>query len=178
VTTIRVPSGAMQPSLALGQHVEVDENAYRSVPPAIGDVVLFFGPLNVDPEQSRDAVAGAACAVPRPGPGSECYIKRVVAGAGDVVSIARGFVVRNGTMESSDQVKAGDDRLDTDFPTPIVIPPGTRYLLGDNRAQSMDSRWWGPIPDAWIIGKLDLSASAAAHERELRVPRSKLSVRG
>jgi signal peptidase I len=102
---------------------------------------------------------------PRPGPGSGTYIKRVVAGAGDVISIARGFVVRNGITETSDHVKAGDERLDQDFPTPIVIPPDTWYLLGDNRAQSIDSRWWGPIPNAWI-GKLELPALTSTTDVE------------
>src|ERR1700722_2912385 len=106
VTTIyRVPSGAMNPTLALGQRVAVDENAYSTAPPAIGDVVVFYAPLNVEPEQPGDAATGAACGVPRPGPGPEPYIKRIVAGAGDVNSIARGFVVRNGITESCDQVK-------------------------------------------------------------------------
>jgi signal peptidase I len=159
MTTIyRVPSGAMKPTLALGQRVEVDEDAYRTALPAIGDVVVFYAPLDVEPEQPGDGVTGAACAGPRPGPGPERYIKRIVAGEGDVISIARGFVVRNGITETSDHVTAGDERLDQDFPTPIVIPPGTWYLLGDNRAQSIDSRWWRPIPNAWIIGKVKVSA--------------------
>jgi signal peptidase I len=157
-TIYRVPSGAMRPTLALGQRVEVDEDAYHPALPAIGDIVVFYAPLNVEPAQPSDPGTGAACAVPRPSPGPERCIKRIVAGAGDVISIARGFVVRNGSTEISDHVKAGDERLDQDFPTPIVIPPDTWYLLGDNRARSIDSRWWGPIPNAWIIGKLELPA--------------------
>ncbi len=154
----------MKPTLALGQRVEVDEDAYRTAPPAIGDV--FYAPLDVKPAQGSDLGRGAACAVPRPGPGPESYIKRIVAGAGDVISITRGFVVRNGHTESSDHLKAGDERLDEDFPTPIVIPPDTWYLLGDNRAQSMDSRWWGPIPNGWIIGKLELPAPPSMPEAQ------------
>jgi signal peptidase I len=126
--------------------------------------VVFYAPLNVEPAQPGDGEAGAACAVSRPGSGPERYIKRIVAGAGDVISIVRGFVVRNGITETSDHVKAADECLDRDFPTPIVIPPNTWYLLGDNRAQSIDSRWWGPIPDAWIIGKLELSGLTSTTE--------------
>jgi signal peptidase I len=165
-TIYRVPSGAMRPTLALGQRVEVDEDAYHPALPAIGDIVVFYAPLNVEPAQPSDPGTGAACAVPRPSPGPERCIKRIVAGAGDVISIARGFVVRNGSTEISDHVKAGDERLDQDFPTPIVIPPDTWYLLGDNRAQSIDSRWWGPIPNAWIIGKLELPALTSTTEIE------------
>jgi type IV secretory pathway protease TraF len=47
-----------------------------------------------------------------------------------------------------------------------VIPPNTWYLLGDNRAQSIDRRWWGPIPDDWIIGQLELPARTSTTEIE------------
>jgi signal peptidase I len=100
------------------------------------------------------ARADALRAEPQPGPGSDTFIKRIVAGGGDAISIARGFVIRNGIKEQVDYVKAGDERLDFDFLTTVVIPSGTWYLLGDNRAQSMDSRYWGPIPTDWIIGKV------------------------
>jgi hypothetical protein len=58
---------------------------------------LAYAPLNVEPAQPSDAATGAACAVSRPGPGPERYIKGIVAGAGDVISIARGFVVATGS---------------------------------------------------------------------------------
>jgi signal peptidase I len=156
----------MKPTPALGQRVAVNEDAYHATPPAIGDIVVFYTPLNIEPAQPSDAASGAACAVPRPGPGPERYIKRIIAGAEDVISIARGFVVRTGVTETADHTKAGDERLDQDFPTPIVIPPNTWYLLGDNRAQSIDRRWWGPIPDDWIIGQLELPARTSTTEIE------------
>ena len=147
----------MQPTLSLGQHVMVDEGAYDNSVPEVGDVILFHAPLETTPVQPDPSAPGAACADPQPGPGSETYIKRIVAGEGDVISISRGFVIRNGITEGPGQIKAGDERLDQDFPAPIVIPAGTWYVLGDNRAQSIDSRWWGPIPGAWIIGRVELS---------------------
>lgn len=147
----------MRPTLALGQNVVVDKDAYRSSPPSIGDVVLFYGPLDTTPAEIHDPLTRAACAHPRPGPASDTYIKRIVAGENDVISIARGFVIRNGVAESPSHIIAGDELLDRDFLTPIVIPTGTWYLLGDNRAQSTDSRYWGPIPTDWIIAKVDLA---------------------
>jgi len=37
----------------------------------------------------------------------------------------------------------------------ITIPPGDYFMLGDNRGASDDSRFWGPVPQAWIIGKVE-----------------------
>jgi signal peptidase I len=75
-------------------------------------------------------------------------------------------VVRNGSPKPQITSKPATNGLDQDFPVPIVIPPNTWYLLGHNRAQSIDSRWWGPIPNAWIIGKLELPALTSTTEIE------------
>ena len=40
-----------------------------------------------------------------------------------------------------------------DFPATITIPAGDYYMMGDNRPNSEDSRFWGPVPRSWIIGK-------------------------
>ena len=42
---------------------------------------------------------------------------------------------------------------DCNFPKPITIPPDHWFMMGDNRGQSDDSRFWGPVPKKWIIGK-------------------------
>jgi signal peptidase I len=36
---------------------------------------------------------------------------------------------------------------------PITVPEGSVFLMGDNRGNSDDSRYWGPVPDDWVIGK-------------------------
>jgi signal peptidase I len=150
----------MLPSLTLGQSVVVDEDAYQTSLPSVGDVVVFYGPLDITPAQISAESATVACDQTRRGPGSSSFIKRVVAGGGDVISIRKGFVTRNGLSEPRDHIKAGDELVDQDFPTPIVIPVGTWYVLGDNRAQSIDSRHWGPIPTDWIVGKVQLTDEA------------------
>ena len=40
-----------------------------------------------------------------------------------------------------------------DFPTEITIPAGMYFMMGDNRGSSDDSRFWGPVPEKWIIGQ-------------------------
>jgi signal peptidase I len=111
----RVPSNSMRPTLALGQSVAVDEDTYRTSPPTVGDVVLFFGPLDTTLPALGDSGTRAACAQPRPGPGLGTYVKRIVAGESDVISIARGFAIRTEIPERPDHIKAGDERLDLDF---------------------------------------------------------------
>ncbi len=39
------------------------------------------------------------------------------------------------------------------FRNPITVPPGHYFMMGDNRGESDDSRFWGPIPTSWIIGE-------------------------
>jgi signal peptidase I len=46
------------------------------------------------------------------------------------------------------------------FPTPIKIPTGDWFMLGDNRSESDDSRFWGPVPASWIVGVVRLSTPA------------------
>ena len=76
-----------------------------------------------------------------------------------------GRVIRNGHLAEEPFVVSGEASRDLppgvtlppnpacNFPTPITIPPDHYFLLGDNRAVSSDSRFWGPVPRAWIIGR-------------------------
>jgi len=160
----RVPSNAMRPTLQLGQQVSVDSEAYSARDPDIGVVVVFHPPWDVLP---ADDSGGKACSQPRPGPSSDQYIKRIVAGPGDVLSLRQGRVVRDGITETRDDILPCAGWPGCESPEPIVVPPGMWYLLGDNRGQSADSRQFGPIPTEWIVGKVELGRQAndsgAAH---------------
>ena len=110
-----------------------------------------------------------ACSTPTPERSSQTYIKRIVAGPGDTLAITNGYVIRNGRHEEEPYVlqphRDGRHNLppgitlpphpDLNFPSPVTIPPDHCFVLGDNRAQSSDSRFWGPVPRAWIIGRID-----------------------
>jgi signal peptidase I len=61
-------------------------------------------------------------------------------------------VIRNGERQAEPYVAACGADGECNFPKPIRVPPGEYYLLGDNRGVSDDSRFWGPVPSAWIIG--------------------------
>jgi signal peptidase I len=154
VKPYRVTSGSMQPTLQIGQRV-VAEPGTR---PAVGDIVMFHPPAGARP---KDPVCGSAaqgagstqaCDLPVAQESSAVFVKRVVAGPGDVISIVDGHVVRNGTRLSEPYIEPCGGEATCSFPTPIRVPAGEYYLLGDNRGVSDDSRYWGPVPSGWIIG--------------------------
>jgi Signal peptidase, peptidase S26 len=60
---------------------------------------------------------------------------------------------RNGVREPDPYTRPCGVAPDCDFPVPITIPPGEWFVLGDNRGESDDSRFWGPVPAAWIVGE-------------------------
>ncbi len=80
------------------------------------------------------------------------FIKRVVAGPGDTIAVKGGHVIRNGKLQKEPFTAPCDGGSGCDLPTAITVPPGHWFMMGDNRGQSDDSRFWGPIPKKWIIG--------------------------
>jgi signal peptidase I len=158
--TYRVPSLAMLPTLKLGQVIHVDPAAYAKSNPAIGDIVAFHPPAGADsvtPVCGNPNTGGGhptMCDLPTPTASSQTFLKRVVAGPGDRISMADGHIVRNRVRENEPYVaQCRGDPL-CSFPTAVVVPPGDYFMLGDNRGASDDSRFWGPVPKAWIVGKM------------------------
>lgn len=159
VKPYRIPSGSMEPTLEVGQRVLVNRIGHVFSPPSVGDVVVFNPPAAfasgcANPRQGIDAGRPRAqmCAVMRGPRSQETFIKRVVAGPGDTVALRKGRVVLNGELQREPYVRACEEPSRCDFPRPITIPPGQYFMLGDNRGASDDSRFWGPVPDDWIIG--------------------------
>jgi signal peptidase I len=80
------------------------------------------------------------------------FIKRVVAGPGDTIAVVGGHAIRNGRTEADPYIAPCSAGSDCSFPTALTLTSGEYYMLGDNRGVSDDSRFWGPVPAAWIIG--------------------------
>jgi signal peptidase I len=157
-TVYRVPSGSMEPTLKIGSRVVVVPGT-----PRVGAIVVFEPPKGSEQEECGPKphivkLGGAACSAPVPKPLSVKFIKRIVAGPGDRIYIKHGHVYREPagtsrfTREPESYIKPCAVSPECDFPTPIKIPRGHWFMLGDNRGESDDSRFWGPVPTSWIIG--------------------------
>jgi signal peptidase I len=157
VKPYRIPSGSMEPTLAIGQRVLVDRIGNDFFAPSVGDIVVFHPPAGATYMTcgNTSETPGQACDRPTPKASSQNYIKRVVAGPGDRIKIIDGHVYLNGKRQIEKFASfAGCTTINPDcnYPTPITIPPGDYFMMGDNRDYSDDSRFWGPVPRSWIIG--------------------------
>jgi signal peptidase I len=165
VKPYRIPSGSMLPTVRVNQRVLVDRLAMDFSSPAIGNIVVFHPPKNygdgcADPNEGENQsgqYATSACQVAWKQPSSQTFIKRVVGLPGDHLSIQNGHVIRNGKRERDAYIVQCDGDAACNFPQTITIPRGEYYMMGDNRPDSEDSRFWGPVPRAWIIGKAFLT---------------------
>ncbi len=154
VKPYRIPSESMVPTLEIGQRVLVNRIGTRFSAPDIGDVTVFHPPAGSETNQCGAPLQdGAACSRPTRGRSDVNFIKRVVAGPGDRVSIDDGHVVLNGKRQREPFARFTDcGSGDCDFPREITVPPDHYFMMGDNRGASDDSRFWGPVPREWIIG--------------------------
>jgi len=163
VKPYKIPSGSMEPTLVPGQRVLVDRIGKSLGNPSVGEIVVFHPPLEAEhevcgPTPHHVTTGQQACDAPLPQESTVNYIKRIVAGPGDEMYIKEGHVYRrkSGTStfvrEKDSYIRPCEGRTECSFTTPIKIPPGHWFMMGDNRGESDDSRFWGPVPTAWIIG--------------------------
>ena len=147
----RIPSSSMEDTLLKGDHILATKFTYGlTLPfttekiwgadkiPARGDVVIFTFPMNHEMD----------------------FVKRVIGLPGDVIEIKDKKVFINGkrfeipSEKYTDpfSINIGSNRV-RDFFGPITVSPGHVFVMGDNRDQSYDSRFWGQVPIENIIGK-------------------------
>jgi signal peptidase I len=148
VATYSIPSGSMEPTLQIGDRIVVNKLSYDLHGVDRTNIVVFSTPPNED------------CA----GPPVADLVKRVIGLPGEIISLHDGNVYINGRI-LPEPFLPPDVRHDT-YPGPSSdayalnhayrIPTGDVYVMGDNRPNSCDSRYWGPIPESSIVGKVDL----------------------
>ena len=135
--SFRVDGSSMETSFHHGQYLLVNKLVYRFGSPDRGDVIIFK----------------------RPGGGSTPYVKRVVGLPGERVEVKDGGVFINGCLlEEPDYIPPTVQGSGT-----VVLQEDEYYVLGDNRAHSSDSRFWGAVPEENIIGKVWFSYWPVGH---------------
>ncbi|CAB4939355.1 unannotated protein [freshwater metagenome] len=158
IKPFRIPSESMVPTLQVGQRVLVNRLGTHFGDPSLGDILVFHPPAGAVDGGSQCGETppeGAACGKATPTHASANFIKRVVGTPGDTIAIRGGRVIRNGKPTKEPFIRDScRDGAGTgcDFPKAITVPPGHYFMMGDNRGESDDSRFWGPIPKDWVIG--------------------------
>jgi signal peptidase I len=160
----RIPSGSMEPTLKVDQRVLVNRIGTDFSDPHVGEIAVFHPPNGANQEECGPtghvvSPGGAACDAPIPSEDTGTnFIKRIVAGPGDELYIREGHVFRKAggkgqfVREKDGYIRQCGSSQECNFTTPIKIPPGHWFMMGDNRGESDDSRFWGPVPTGWIIG--------------------------
>ncbi len=128
----RLPSKSMSPTLQFGDFVLVNRWAYTAATPQRGDIVVFQYPK--DPSIS--------------------YVKRVIGLPGDRVTISGGVVSVNGAELSEPYVLAENNVRFRQDNTIFDLPAESYFMMGDNRDHSNDSRFWGPVKQDALEGKV------------------------
>jgi signal peptidase I len=159
VKPYEIPSASMLPTLRINQRILVNRLGTHFSSPHLGDIVVFHPPASescANPRQGANATgqqASSACDVAQRTDSTQTYVKRVVGLPGDRLSIRNGHVIRNGVREKDSYTIPCAGAGECNFPATITVPVGDYFMMGDNRPDSLDSRFWGPVPKAWIIGK-------------------------
>lgn len=136
-----IPSGSMEPTLQVGDRVVVNQWSYRLHDVNRGDIIVFRRP-------EGETAAGV-----------DDLIKRVIGLPGETVTIKDNHVFINDAPLEEPYLPVGTRTDGTGDPIPCApespchIPDGQVWVMGDNRSNSMDSRFFGPIPESKIVGR-------------------------
>ncbi len=135
VQAFKIPSGSMIPTLHIGDHILVNKFIYWFTKPKRGDLLVFKYPVN----PSRD------------------FIKRVIGLPGDTVEVKHRKVYINGKLLNEEYPiftdKGGMEMFKRDNFNAIKVPAHNYFMMGDNRDNSLDSRFWGTLDEDLIEGK-------------------------
>ncbi len=135
-----IPSGSMENTLLIGDHLLMSRFGYDAEVPMTNLHVRLWR----NPHRQQIVVFRA------PLPGTPDYIKRLIGLPGDNLEIREGVVYING--KALKEPYRADPPNPADNYGPVTVPAGEYFMMGDNRNDSYDSRYWGYVPRANIIG--------------------------
>jgi signal peptidase I len=148
VQAYRMPSGSMEPTLAIGDAFLANKLVYgpRILHPRTRAVLVTLPGL-------RAPAAGDIVVLVFPKDRTKDFVKRIVATGGQTVSLRGGTLTVDGVVQSEPHARYGAARSN-DF-GPIEVPAGHVFVLGDNRNESYDSRFWGPVPLTDVLARAE-----------------------
>lgn len=154
IGTFYIPSVSMVPTLEVDDRVMVNKLAFVFDEPARGDIVVFDSPFRGPrPEESMvDKVVRSVSESLglRSGDAEDDLIKRIIAVGGDTIEISENTVIVNGIPLVEPYLAVDASMPDMEQ---TIVPPGTVWVMGDNRSRSQDSRRFGPVDADTIIGR-------------------------
>ncbi len=148
VGTYSIPSGSMEPTLNINDRILVNKLSYDFHGVDRADIVVFATPKDEH------------CA----GPPVKDLVKRVIGLPGETISLSGGQVFIDGKVLNEPWLPATVRESTTPGPGSAAyslvksfkVPAKEVFVMGDNRPESCDSRYWGPIPESSIVGKVDV----------------------
>ena len=148
VQTFYIPSGSMEPTLQIGDRILVNKLSYHLHGVDRGDIVVFSRP----PAEN--------CG----GPEVNDLVKRVIGLPGDLISLSGGYVYVDGKRldeswlpaQEQGETRPGPSGTSYSLNHAYRIPDNEYFVMGDNRNDSCDSRYWGPITRSLIVGKVEV----------------------
>ncbi len=151
IQAYKIPSGSMEPTLLVGDHLLVNRMSYVLKMPFTDSVLFTTG----KPDR------GDIIVFRYPEDPSKDYIKRVIATEGEKVEIRNRLVYINGKkmadpwgrFKSNLTSQGFVPFVDKDNMSPVVVPKDSYFVMGDNRDNSLDSRYWGYVNKNHLVGK-------------------------
>ena len=149
IQAFKIPSGSMIPTLVIGDHILVNKFLYGTKIPFSETMVLEF----TKPEKGNIIV------FKYPEDPTRDFIKRIIAVEGDVVESKNKTIYVNGKQTSEPYAQHTDNSIrpmgiePRDNFGPLIVPKNKFFVMGDNRDQSYDSRYWGYVDRKDIKGK-------------------------
>ena len=143
IQAYKIPSGSMEPTLLVGDHILVNKFIYGIKAPFInktiiplgkpkrGDIIVFIYPV----DRKKD------------------YIKRVIGLPGEQIEIMNRKIFINGKLFDGPFGVYDKKSRENNILGPIIVPPNGLFVMGDNRDHSYDSRYWGFVPLRFVKGK-------------------------
>ncbi|WP_094606946.1 Signal peptidase I S [Sporomusa silvacetica DSM 10669] len=151
----RVVGSSMEPNLHNNDYVFVSKLSHTFVgTPDYGDIVIIdsrvFRERGVK-DDLADPVSTYLSVVKLAEVDTHIWIKRIVGKPGDTIEIKDGQVYRNGSVLDEPYIK---ETMRAAAPKKVTVPSNQVYVLGDNRNNSSDSRYIGPVPVSHVLGKV------------------------